>query len=195
MAARGALLGGAAIQQHINLAQEASERICQATYDIWLDLILRRNHGRLSQSDEDFINARIKNVADAQARNIRHPVASQQQGLPPDAVTAIANNATEQWASRFVSKIGRELKVKLLEQEAFPPPDLTFRGFIRAFGTDWTTKMSGPATVPFTALAIFLPGYPRWLFVSLAIVCVVYSSYQVWRKAKSESWPPGSKPQ
>jgi hypothetical protein len=185
MAARGALLSGMALQKRLTLAQEASEKICRATYDVWLDLILRRNHGRLGQADENFINGKIKNVADAQARNITQSVGNPQP-VPADYV----KNAAEQWASSFASKIGRELTIKLLEQKAFPPPDLTFVGFIRAFWQDWTTKMSGPATVPFTALAVYFPGYPRLLFVTLAIVCGIYSSYQVWKNAESKSWPP-----
>ena len=82
MAAQGNVWpSGTAIQRQVTLAQEASESICQAVYDIWLDLILRRNHGRLSQADENFINTKIKNVAKGQARNITQSAANQ-PGLP-----------------------------------------------------------------------------------------------------------------
>lgn len=94
MAAQGNLLSGTAIQRQVTLAQEASESICQAVYDIWLDLILRRNHGRLSQADENFINTKIKNVAKGQARNITQSAANQ-PGLPADTITTIAKNAAE----------------------------------------------------------------------------------------------------
>src|SRR5262249_16925805 len=71
LAKRGMTESGLAIQTRINLGQKCGQKVCRATYDIWLDLILQRNHGRLTEADEGFINSKIKQVTDAQARNIR----------------------------------------------------------------------------------------------------------------------------
>jgi hypothetical protein len=67
----------------------------------------------------------------------------------------------------------------------------TIKGFLKAFGANWVTKMSGPPTVPFTLAALFVPqAWLRTLFAVLAIVCAFVSSYAVWaaeRKNAKES--------
>jgi hypothetical protein len=177
------LESGAAIQVRIDSATRTCDRISRAFCEIWLDLIEQRNQGRLSRPDVDFINTKIKQYTDGQIRNIVQAVR-----IPTTFPADYVMNQAQRWASNATSDIGRELEIKLHEQEAFPPPDLSFWGFIRAFGEGWTTMMSGPLTVPFAIAALYLPGYPRPIFASLAVVCGLYSSYHVWRKAKSESW-------
>jgi hypothetical protein len=65
----------------------------------------------------------------------------------------------------------------MLEENKKP----SVKGFLRAFGDRWATKMSGPLTVPFALLALFVSGtWPKLLFAILAIVCGLVSSYGVW---------------
>jgi hypothetical protein len=65
--------------------------------------------------------------------------------------------------------------------------EASFRRYLKAFWADWSTRMSGPATVPFTFLALYFPGWVRFLFALLAIFCGVFSSYRVWRTAQLEA--------
>lgn len=58
----------------------------------------------------------------------------------------------------------------------------SFWAFLRAFGSDWLTRMSGPASVPLAAVAIFEPKAPlKILFGCLAVSSFLFSSYRVWR--------------
>lgn len=53
--------------------------------------------------------------------------------------------------------------------------------FFLAFNGQWLTRMSGPLTVPFTLLALFVPSSRlKLLFSIMAIVCAVVSSFAVW---------------
>lgn len=57
----------------------------------------------------------------------------------------------------------------------------TIAGFLRAFGGQWLTKMSGPLTVPFSIAAYFVPHtWAKALFGALAIVCAWVSAYKIW---------------
>lgn len=57
----------------------------------------------------------------------------------------------------------------------------TIKGFVRAFGGQWFTKMSGPLTVPFTFAALLVPGtWLKGLFAVLAISSAAVASYGVW---------------
>lgn len=61
----------------------------------------------------------------------------------------------------------------------------TFRDFLRAFWGRWFTAMSGPLSVPFAALAVYVDS--KWLkilFGLLAVICAVFASYWVWRRAQ-----------
>src|SRR5882762_1191088 len=87
--------------------------------------------------------------------------------------------------------IARELEIRLREQEAFARPevhvDIGFKAFLRAFGENWLTRMSGPLTVPLAIGALFAPGFYKLLFGTLAIVCGVSSSYEVWRNERKRA--------
>jgi hypothetical protein len=53
--------------------------------------------------------------------------------------------------------------------------------FFMAFNGQWLTRMSGPLTVPFTLLALFLPSSRlKLLFAIMAIVCAAVSSFALW---------------
>jgi hypothetical protein len=119
---------------------------------------------RLNRADVDFIKSKVEACTSTQARNMVQVI-----GNPTTLPSNWAMNQAHSWASSVTSNVWRELEIKLREQEAFPPPDLSFWGFVRAFGESWTTMMSGPLTVPFTAAAVYFPGYPKLLFGLLAI--------------------------
>jgi hypothetical protein len=53
--------------------------------------------------------------------------------------------------------------------------------FFIAFNGQWLTRMSGPLTVPFSLLALFVPSSRlKLLFSTMAIVCVAVSAFAVW---------------
>ena len=53
--------------------------------------------------------------------------------------------------------------------------------FFAAFNGQWLTRMSGPLTVPFTLLALFVPSSRlKLLFSTMAIMCAVVASFGVW---------------
>ena len=63
----------------------------------------------------------------------------------------------------------------------------TFGGFLRKFGARWFTRMSGGASVPLTAAAIYFSGAPlKFLFAFLAASCLLAACYQVWRDSVGE---------
>src|ERR1043165_2137205 len=66
-----------------------------------------------------------------------------------------------------------------------PDSGASFKAFLRAFGERWFTGMSGPLTVPFAFLALFVEGtYPKVLFGILAVLCAVVSSYLIWKRGR-----------
>lgn len=61
----------------------------------------------------------------------------------------------------------------------------TIRNFLRAFGDQWFTRMSGPLTVPFAIAALVVPGtILKLLFAILAIISGLFASYGVWAKER-----------
>lgn len=60
-----------------------------------------------------------------------------------------------------------------------------FSSFLTAFASDWLARMSGPASVPFTFLALYLTSRVRVLFGSLAAFCFLLAAYRVWKKEKA----------
>lgn len=63
---------------------------------------------------------------------------------------------------------------------------VSFWNFLRAFGSDWLTLMSGPLAVPFAIAATFVSGWSRALLLLLAATCIVYASFRVWKKQQEE---------
>jgi len=77
------------------------------------------------------------------------------------------------------------LLVLMLDLEKPSQPDTRLTTYIRAFFSDWGTLMVGPASVPFTALALWSTQRTnQLLWGSFAIVCGFYGSYRVWRKER-----------
>jgi hypothetical protein len=64
------------------------------------------------------------------------------------------------------------------------PP--SFLEYLKAFQSDFWTGMSGGASVPFTAAAIYFSGYTRLLFALLAVFCVIFSPFRLWQSARIE---------
>lgn len=171
--------GGQMVSARLNSTCDANEGVCRAVYEVWLELILKRNNGRLSRADADFIRDRVKSVAEGQTRNAGADIGGPNAGSLKDWAT----KQVEARGSLIVGDINRQLEIKVREQAAFPAPDTSFRSFLHAFTDNWTTKMSGPLTVPFTILALFLSGYARWIFAALAITAAIYTSYGLWKGA------------
>jgi hypothetical protein len=186
LARRGHGLGsGSVIQAQAELGVVMGKEICSGVYTAWLELILQRNRGRITREDVDFILSKVRACADARTSNIA-------SALRASPVAVAAQDAgisiVQAGMGSVVANIGRELEIKFREQEAFPPPpppDVRFVAFLRAFGANWLTKMSGPLTVPFALAALFVTTqYLRVLFGLLAIVCGIVASYEVWKDAR-----------
>lgn len=64
--------------------------------------------------------------------------------------------------------------------------DLSIRGYLRAFSADWLARMSGPISVPFAAIALWVSGSARILWGCLAAVCFFTASYRLWRNQQTE---------
>ncbi len=186
LAAHGLSSSSPVILAKLTSAVNTCERARRGLHEIWLELILQRNRNSISREDVDFIMAKVNACAQGQTGHIAQALATPGQPAPEWAV----QRAQTQMQS-VTSNIGRELEIKLREQEAFRSrtgsPDSSFFAFLHAFGEGWLTLMSGPATVPFAILALFAPGHYKLLFAALAIICGVFSSYQVWRNERTRS--------
>jgi hypothetical protein len=68
-------------------------------------------------------------------------------------------------------------------------PNASVWRYLRAFTYDSLAKMSGPLSVPFVALTLYVSSpTQRVLFGVLAIVSVCTASYRVWRLERSSSF-------
>lgn len=66
-------------------------------------------------------------------------------------------------------------------------PDTRFRTYLKAFFTDLLTGMSGPLSVPFAALALWVSNRgQKILFACLAVLCALFASYRVWNKERKD---------
>jgi hypothetical protein len=61
---------GPVISARLNSAFDTSQQLCRGLCEIWLDLILRRNHDRISRADVDFVKAWVDTCAQAQIHNL-----------------------------------------------------------------------------------------------------------------------------
>ncbi len=60
-----------------------------------------------------------------------------------------------------------------------------FWRFLRSFGTDWLSAMSGGLSVPLTVAAVFIPGTAYKIgLATLAVIAFMGSSYRVWRNER-----------
>jgi hypothetical protein len=111
--ARGLARSGPLEAEKLRIRVAASERACRALYEIWLDLITRRQ-GRITREDIAFIMAKVEGISIAHAKGM--------QGAHGESIMG-ANWWTQQSQERMqavVSHIRRELEIKIREQEAFP---------------------------------------------------------------------------
>jgi len=66
-----------------------------------------------------------------------------------------------------------------------PEPDARFTTYLEAFFSDLLTGMSGPLSVPFAALALWVSSRTqKILWGGLAALCALFASYLVWRKER-----------
>ena len=114
LAARGLSNSGMMVSARMNSALDTSERTCRAIYEIWLDLILQRNQGKISREDINFIMDKVNACVQARALQIAQAIAT--PGAP-DVQWAV-DQARGKMQS-VGSVIGRELEIKFREQEAF----------------------------------------------------------------------------
>jgi hypothetical protein len=174
---------GALVAARLNAALEMSEQVCRALQDIWLQLILQRNLGKIKREDVNFIMTKVQACARGKVAHVAQFLTTAQGPAPQWAL-----EEAQRKMETIESVIARELEIKLREQEAFPSqrvePDTSFFAFLRAFGGSWLTLMSGPLTVPLVVLAFLVPGLYKPLFAVLAIISGVFASYRVWRSER-----------
>lgn len=66
-----------------------------------------------------------------------------------------------------------------------PHSDSGLLDFLRVVFVDWTTRMSGPLSVPFAALAIWsTQRYQKIIWVALAILSLMVAFYRVWSEER-----------
>jgi hypothetical protein len=64
-------------------------------------------------------------------------------------------------------------------------PDTRLTTYLHAFSSDWLTGMSGPLSVPFAALALWVPSASqKAVWACLAVLSVLFASYRVWRNER-----------
>ncbi|SRR5260370_41971184 len=82
LAGRGLAQSGQMIQARLNSALEHSEQVCRGLYEIWLELILQRNQGRISREDVNFIMERVNACTRARSANIAQVLVTPQDPAP-----------------------------------------------------------------------------------------------------------------
>jgi len=119
----GLPVSGPAIANNLRIKLRASERKCRALYEIWLDLITRRQNGRITREDIGFLIAKVQSCADAAQR-------SAVTGYPIVSVNYLNQQLAQQAQTKMqsvVSEIQRELEIKIREQDAFPMQEAAVR--------------------------------------------------------------------
>ena len=93
---------------------EGSERLVSALFDIWVDLIKRRN-GHISRPDVDFIAKKLEGFTQAQRGHLHKAFSSQRMG-------AVVNVLTEEAGRRLYAATAnarRDMAIMVREQELF----------------------------------------------------------------------------
>jgi hypothetical protein len=68
-------------------------------------------------------------------------------------------------------------------------PDVRFRTYLRSFLTDWFTRMCGPLSVPFAAIAIWATARSaKILWTVLAAASFMLAAYRVWRQERKTAY-------
>jgi hypothetical protein len=65
--------------------------------------------------------------------------------------------------------------------------DTSLRAYINAFWNNWTAKVSGGLSVPFTIITVLVVrnSLQRGIFGLLAVICFLISSYDIWRNERT----------
>jgi hypothetical protein len=62
----------------------------------------------------------------------------------------------------------------------------SFGEYLKAFGQDWSTWMSGPLSVPLAFVAVFVSGWTRVGLLLLSAACLIFASFQIWKNQQKE---------
>lgn len=90
----------------------------------------------------------------------------------------------------FLSRAHLLTKTSPRDKVELPPTRNVFafmkylREFLKRYITDWLTLLCGPLALPLTAYGVYsaTTTHNRLLFISLLILCLIVSSYRVWKK-------------
>jgi len=74
LAARGLANSGPMVSARLNSALEMSEETCRALYEIWLELILQRNDGKIKREDVDLLWGKSIPVPRPDQDKLRRPL-------------------------------------------------------------------------------------------------------------------------
>lgn len=96
---------------------EGAERLLRALFDIWVDLVKRRN-GHISRPDVDFISKKLEDFARTQKGHLNTAFSQQRMGAVVNLLTQQAGIQLQ--ASAAIAR--RELAIMAREHEAFPNP-------------------------------------------------------------------------
>ncbi len=94
---------------------EGSESLVQTLFQIWVDLVKRRN-GHLIRGDISFITAKVDGYSKTQVRHLRTAFAQQRAG----AVVNLLAQEGEMRMHAATANVRRELEIMVREHEAFP---------------------------------------------------------------------------
>jgi hypothetical protein len=62
-----------------------------------------------------------------------------------------------------------------------------FKAYLKAFGLSWGASVSGAASVPIAGIALFVSStWQRILWFTVAAVCFVYASYELWNDERTQ---------
>jgi hypothetical protein len=62
----------------------------------------------------------------------------------------------------------------------------SFWEYLKAFGQDWSTRMSGPLSVPLAFVAVFVSGWTRVGLLLLSAACLIFASFKIWKNQQKE---------
>lgn len=62
----------------------------------------------------------------------------------------------------------------------------SFGNFLKAFGQDWSTRMTGPLSVPLAFFAQFLSGWTKGGLLLLSAACLIFASFRIWKTQQIE---------
>jgi hypothetical protein len=97
----------------VNIRLEAVKQECRSLYDIWLDLIFRRN-GKITRPDVKFVMSKVETCASKFAGIARIPTVGNILSVQ------YVSEVCEERRRVAISTMQKELAIRIGEQEAFP---------------------------------------------------------------------------